>query len=101
MAAKRKRKSEITTSKKIIIASYIITGVLTITTVVLSVLGICDVTVIGTITGLAWAEVSVSNAFYFSKARKENALKIALSCIEKQPDKSTDIAALLNALGGL
>lgn len=89
-----------TTSKKIIVASYIIMILLTALTAVLSVLGF-DTMTIGTITGLAYAEVSVSNAFYFSKARKENALKIALGCVEREPTKSQEIAALLSALGGL
>lgn len=89
-----------TTSKKIIVASYIIMVLLTALTAVLSILGF-DTMTIGTITGLAYAEVSVSNAFYFSKARKENALKIALGCVEREPTKSQEIAALLSALGGL
>ncbi len=89
-----------TTSKKIIAASYIIMILLTVLTAVLSVLGY-DVMALGTITGLAYAEVSVSNAFYFSKARKENALKIALGCIERQPTKTQEIAELLNSIGGL
>ncbi|GEM_PF-4109933 len=89
-----------TTSKKIIAASYIIMILLTALTAVLSVLGY-DVMTLGTITGLAYAEVSVSNAFYFSKARKENALKIALGCIERQPTKTQEIAELLNSIGGL
>lgn len=89
-----------TTSKKIIAASYIIMILLTALTAVLSVLGY-DVMALGTITGLAYAEVSVSNAFYFSKARKENALKIALGCIERQPTKTQEIAELLNSIGGL
>ncbi len=89
-----------TTSKKIIAASYIIMILLTALTAVLSVLGY-DVMALGTITGLAYAEVSVSNAFYFAKARKENALKIALGCIERQPTKTQEIAELLNSIGGL
>ncbi len=43
----------------------------------------------------------MSNAFYFAKARKENALKIALGCIERQPTKTQEIAELLNSIGGL
>lgn len=89
-----------TTSKKIIVASYIIMVLLTALTAVLSILGF-DVMTLGTITGLAYAEVSVSNAFYFSKARKENALKIALGCVEREPTRTQEIAALLSALGGL
>ncbi len=89
-----------TTSKKIIAASYIIMILLTALTAVLSVLGF-DVMTLGTITGLAYAEVTASNAFYFNKAKKENALKIALGCIERQPAKTQEIAELLSAMGGL
>ncbi len=67
-----------TTSKKIIVASYIILILLTALTAVLSVLGF-DVMTLGTIAGLFVGEVTASNAFYFNKAKKENALKIALS----------------------
>lgn len=89
-----------TTSKKIIVASYIIMISLTVLTAALSVLGY-DVMTLGTITGIAYAEVSVSNAFYFSKAKKENALKIALECIKEQPGNSQEVAALITALGGI
>ncbi len=51
---------------------------LTALTAVLSVLGF-DVMTLGTIVGLFVGEVTASNAFYFNKAKKENALKIALS----------------------
>ncbi len=89
-----------TTSKKIIVASYIIAGVLSTVTVIATFMGL-DVTALGTIAGLFVGEVTASNAFYFNKAKKENALKIALGCIERQPTKTQEIAELLSAMGGL
>lgn len=88
------------TSKKIILASYIIGILMTVITAVGAFFG-KDVTTLGIITGTAYAEIAASNAFYFSKAKKENALKIAVSCVQKNSDKTEDIVKLLGALGGL
>ncbi|MCM1166693.1 MAG: hypothetical protein NC299_13715 [Lachnospiraceae bacterium] len=60
-----------------------------------------DVTVLGTITGLAYGEISVSNAFYFNKAKKENTLKIAFGCTDLSPEKAEKLATIINALGGI
>lgn len=60
-----------------------------------------DVTTIGTIAGIAYGEISISNAFYYNKAKHENAIKIAFDCIKQMPDKindNTDIASLINAI---
>lgn len=89
-----------TTSKKILVISYIIGIVLTIITVVGAFAGY-DVMVLGTITGLAYGEISVSNAFYFNKAKKENTLKIAFGCTDLSPEKAERLAAIINALGGI
>lgn len=89
-----------TCSKKILIVSYICGTVLTLITVIGCFLGY-DMTVIGTITGVAYGEISVSNAFYYNKAKRENAIKIALDCVKEMPDRfdnSTDVASLLMAI---
>lgn len=89
-----------TCSKKILIVSYICGIILTIITVIGCFIGY-DMTVIGTITGIAYGEISVSNAFYYNKAKRENAIKIALDCIKEMPDRfdgSTDVASLLMAI---
>lgn len=92
--------SGVTTSKKIMIISYVITVILATMTIVLSIKGY-DTTAISTITGLFVGEVSVSNAFYFRKAGKENAIKMALGVIKEFPDKADAVANVLNSLGGI
>lgn len=89
-----------TTSKKILIASYVIAGVLTALVVAGAIFGL-DVSTLSIITSAAYAEVGVSNGFYYNKAKKENAMKIAISCIKENPDKAADLAAIISALGGI
>lgn len=67
-----------TYSKKIILASYICAAVLTLTVIVGTFMNY-EMSNISTIAALAWGEVAVSNAFYYKKAAKENAIKIALN----------------------
>ena len=88
------------TSKKILVISYIVGIVLTIITVIGVFMGF-DVTVLGTITGLSYGEISVSNAFYFNKAKRENTIKIALGCTKYSPEKTEEITKIINALGGI
>lgn len=88
------------TSKKILVISYIIGIVLTLITVI-GVFMNFDVMVLGTITGLSYGEISVSNAFYFNKAKKENALKIAFGCSDLSPEKAEKVARLMEVLGGI
>lgn len=88
------------TSKKILVISYIIGIVLTALTVIGVFTGF-DVMVLGTITGLSYGEISVSNAFYFNKAKKENALKIAFGCSDLSPEKAEKVARLMEVLGGI
>lgn len=88
------------TSKKILLVSYIIGIALTIITVIGVFMGF-DVMVLGTVTGLSYGEISVSNAFYFNKAKKENTLKIARGCVEMSPEKAEKLARLMEVLGGI
>lgn len=82
------------TSKKIILASYIVAGILSGIVVVGTFMGY-DVTNITAIASLAWAEVAVSNAFYYKKAAKENVPKILASLPQEFQDQ-VDINGLLN-----
>ena len=66
------------TSKKIILFSYITSITLSIIVVIGTFMGY-DVTNITTVASLAWAEVAVSNAFYYKKAAKENVPKVIAS----------------------
>ncbi len=104
MAAKKATKKtaeKLTASKKIIIASYAIGAVLTGVTIVGAFLGF-DVSTVGMVTTAAYAEIAASNAFYFNKAKKENALKIALSATKNaSAEKVDDVAKMVSAIGGI
>ena len=88
------------TSKKIIVISYIIAILLTVITIFAFFLD-KDILTLSTITGLAYGEVSVCNAFYYNKAKKENTLKIAIGCVQDNPNKATELAEIISALGGI
>lgn len=88
------------TSKKILIASYAIAGALTVLVIIGVFFGF-DFSALSIITSAAYAEVGVSNGFYYNKAKKENAMKIAISCVQENPDKAADLAAIISALGGV
>ena len=100
MCIKEKKDAGMTTSKKILIASYIIAGILTALVVVGTIFGY-DVSALGIITSAAYAEVSVSNGFYYNKAKKENVMKIAIGCVRETPEQAADLAAIISALGGV
>lgn len=94
-------KGKIETSKKIIAVSYIIGILLAILTVAGIVFGY-DVSALSIITGAAFAEISVSNAFYYNKAKKENLLKIAAGAANgAETEKVDDIVKIISALGGI
>lgn len=90
-----------TCSKVILLVSYLIGVALTVVTIFGAFNGY-DVSTIGIVTSAAYAEIAASNAFYYNKAKKENALKIALSAVEKySTDKVEDITKIVNSLGGI
>lgn len=93
-STKKKRHGRIETSKKILIASYISSIALTLAVVIGSFLG-CDTSDITTVASLAWAEVAVSNAFYYKKAAKENVPKV-ISSMPKEFRGQIDINQLLD-----
>lgn len=97
---KPKEKEKMTTSKKIILASWVTAILLTAVAVVGSFKG-CDMTAASVITTSAWVEVSAANAFYFWKAKKENVMKIAVGSVKDNPELSDKIAAVISALGGV
>lgn len=88
------KKKKMETSKKIILASYIITIILTVIVVVGTFLGF-DVSNITTLAALAWGEVAVSNAAYYRKAAKENVPKVIASLPEFFREQ-VDVNQLLN-----
>lgn len=87
-------KKKMETSKKIILASYIMAIILSAIVVIGTFMNY-DVSNITTVTTLAWAEVAVSNAFYFRKATKENVPKVIAS-MPKELREQIDINTLLN-----
>lgn len=74
-------------SKKMLVVSYTITIALTVCLLLGAFLSDRDMTPIATITGLAWAEVTASNAFYYWKARSENRIKLTKGMVEEWADK--------------
>ena len=87
-------KKKMETSKKIILASYVVAIILSLIVVVGTFLGY-EVSNITTIASLAWAEVAVSNAFYYKKAAKENVPKVIASMPEEFREQ-IDINQLLS-----
>lgn len=59
------------TSKKILIASWIVTVLLTIVAIYAAFRGV-DLT---TLAGMAWAELTAAHGFYYWKAKNENRAK--------------------------
>lgn len=103
MAAKKstkRAKENFTTSKKIILASYAIGIALSAVLAVGAFKGY-DMTAVGIVTSAAYAEITASNAFYFWKAKKENVMKIAIGCVQDNPEQAEEMAAIISALGGV
>lgn len=95
------KEKKCSTSKIIVLVSYLIGSVLTIITIYCAFKGY-DISTLGIITSAAYAEIATGNAFYFNKAKKENALKIALSAVDKlPPEKVEDTTKIINSLGGI
>ncbi len=92
------RKKTLCCSKKIVLSSYIVTILLTLCTLAGSFLTSQDMTAIVTITGLAWAETTAANAFYFWKAKNENRIKLTNQMVDSLADKH-GIDAVVNLAG--
>lgn len=90
----KNEKKKMETSKKIIWASYIITGILSAIVVVGAFLGY-DMEYVTTIASLSWAELGACNIWYYKKAAKENVPKVIAS-LPKEFQEMVDINQLLN-----
>lgn len=75
-----------TTSKLILLISWIASIVLTLIVIVGAFLCI-DMAYVATIAGLAWGELTAAHGFYFWKARHENRSKHAMRLVESFADK--------------
>lgn len=84
-----------TTSKKIVLASYISAVTLTLIVIAGTFFNF-EMSNVTTIASLAWGEVAVSNAFYFKKAARENAIKIAGS-LPSDIQPSIDYNSIVNS----
>lgn len=71
-----------TTSKLIILFSWISALVLTVVVIIGSFLSI-NTTDITTITSLAWGELTAAHAFYYWKSKNENRSKHAMKLIKQ------------------
>lgn len=71
-----------TTSKLILLISWITSVVLTLIVIVGAFLCI-DMAYVATIAGLAWGELTAAHGFYFWKARHENRSKHAMKLIKE------------------
>ena len=74
-------------SKKIVLASYTTTVLLTILTALGAFFSQNDITPLSTVAGLSWAETAACNAFYFWKAKHENRIKLAERMIKELADQ--------------
>ena len=81
------RRRKLCCSKKIVLSSYVITILLTLCTLAGSFLTDRDMSSVATITGLAWAETTASNAFYFWKAKNENRIKLTNQMVDALAEK--------------
>lgn len=88
------KKKKMETSKKIILASYVIAIILTLLVIIGTFMG-TDVSNLTSITCLVWSEVAASNIFYFNKAAKENVPKVIASLPEFFREQ-VDVNQLLN-----
>lgn len=79
--------SKLCCSKKILIASYIATLLLTLLTVVGAFFSDRDITPLLTLASLSWGESATATAFYFWKARTENRIKLTKAMVEDWADK--------------
>lgn len=96
---KRKRKrTTLCCSKKILVISYTMTAALTLCAVLSAFLSDKDITPIVTLAGLAWAETTAANAFYFWKAKSENRIKLTEKMVGDLADKY-GIDAVVNLAG--
>lgn len=74
-------------SKKIVVASYVFTILLSAICVYGCLCTDKDMTPLATIAGLAWGETTAVNAFYFWKAKAENKIKLTQTMVQSMGDK--------------
>lgn len=81
------KREKLCCSKKILVASYTITILMTLTALLGAFLTDRDMTPVATIAGLAWAETGACTGFYYWKAKNENRIKLTLGMVKELADK--------------
>lgn len=71
-------------SKRLVLLSWIVNGLLTITTVAAVFLSGSnrDLSPLVTISGFAWGETAAATGFYYWKARAENRIKLTKAMVD-------------------
>ena len=89
MAQEERKAPKLCCSKKIVLASYAVTVLLTLAMVLGVFLAPAETNLapLEVVTGLAWAETTASNAFYFWKAKNENRIKLTERMVADLADK--------------
>lgn len=89
MAGGNRLQKKLCCSKKIVVVSYVATGLLTITLVLGVFLAPAEVNLspLEVVTGLAWGETAVASGFYYWKARAENRIKLTKAMVDDWADK--------------
>ena len=85
----RRKEKKLCCSKKIVVVSYAVTGLLTLTLVLAVFLAPAETntTPLEVVTGLAWGETAVASGFYYWKARAENRIKLAKGMVDDWAEK--------------
>lgn len=76
-------------SKRLVLVSWIVTGVLTSALVLAVFLASTtrDLSPLVTVTGLSWAETATATGFYYWKARAENRIKLTKAMVDDWAEK--------------
>ena len=89
MGTGKRQQRRLCCSKKIVVVSYVVTGLLTATLVLGVFLAPSEInlTPLEVVTGLAWGETAVASGFYYWKARTENRIKLTKAMVDDWADK--------------
>lgn len=85
----RQTEKKLCCSKKIVVVSYAVTGLLTLTLVLGVFLAPSETNLspLEVVTGLAWGETAVASGFYYWKARAENRIKLTKGMVDEWAEK--------------
>lgn len=89
MAGGKRQQKKLCCSKKIVLVSYVATGLLTAALALGVFLAPAEVNLspLEIVTGLAWGETAVASGFYYWKARAENRIKLTKGMVDEWAEK--------------